>query len=170
MTALNSLSDQRGVPVRGEIAPVTRPSGVPSPEDPYRLSVALLEDEEAKLWRAVRAMEPGEDGPGARSLRARHHAALRGIFLEHSRRLYDAAERGPFVTTAEPQEATPRFPSKGFTVYSDRGRTPGGSRKGKVRTWEATLLPSMGYETREDAEMWAWSFRKANPGLKVEIR
>ena len=124
--------------------------------DTYRLSVALLEEDEEQLWRAVEAIEPDDDGPGARSLRSRHSAVMREIFREHTLRLYDVAERGSF--------APPVPPSKGFTVYSDR------KKKGQVKTWEATLLPSMGYETREDGEMWAWRFMKANPGTKAEVR
>ncbi len=136
---------------------LTKPTNLTNlPEDRYPRSIALLEDDEEKLWRAVRAIEPDDAGPGARSLRARHSAALRDIFREHTVRIYDVAERGSF--------APPRPACKGFTVYSDR------KKKGQVETWEANLLPGMGYETREDAERFAWNMSKANPKLKVEVR
>lgn len=53
----------------------------------YSRSIAYLEDEEKQLWAALEDLDEEDNSPGARHLRRMHAAALRQIYLEHTRRI-----------------------------------------------------------------------------------
>ena len=139
----------------------------------YRTYIGRAEFDERELWKAVQDLDEDDKGEGARMVVSQHRRAINGILNEHQRRLFDrvgekrgAAEGPPGASLDRCETNTEKH--GGFKIFSDRGTAT--KKRDKATTFEAHLLPSLGYRTREDAERWAWRFMKVNPGLKAVVR